>query len=367
MLDINTLQKQFAELANSYNAIKQATEAQTVKWLWASDSIFDMEPFYFEEHKFSRGKILKDTPINKANKFHYGYDAKDEVIVIREYLSKEDWCYETFINRSPAQIENYRFGYGSDKKLDNFKTFWLENDVFKGHFSVNLKNWHQCEYQYEQNKMVSKHIEILAQGFQEPQKRVFNFAYDEFGILESIKEDEHFLYQNSIKGISFRALSALAETKLFEVLKQNIIARKIPDCLFCLNLSYGSEHILPPCLCFGTESEQQSWIASEGNEAKKMFWNTAEYKHQIDMDLDKETEAFFDFYSQETVMRNKENEARKVIIDCLKRLKNTIHSFELNTTDDFVLIATDFENIDIKKNFKAINPELFENFKKILI
>ncbi|WP_256444533.1 hypothetical protein [Tenacibaculum finnmarkense] len=39
---------------------------------------------------------------------------------------------------------------------------------------------------------------------------------------------------------------------------------------------------------------------------------------------------------------------------------------DLNITDDFVIVASDYEQMDLKKNFKKINPEKFSKFKEYL-
>ena len=48
------------------------------------------------------------------------------------------------------------------------------------------------------------------------------------------------------------------------------------------------------------------------------------------------------------------------------KLKAVLNEFKLNKTSDFVIVAADVEQADLKKNFKILNPELFEKFKKDL-
>ncbi len=56
-----------------------------------------------------------------------------------------------------------------------------------------------------------------------------------------------------------------------------------------------------------------------------------------------------------------------MLVECCKKLKESIHEFDLNRTDDFVIIASDYEQGDLKKNFKLINPEIFDKFQNKLV
>lgn len=82
--------------------------------------------------------------------------------------------------------------------------------------------------------------------------------------------------------------------------------------------------------------------------------------------MDQETKNFFDFYNQETEMRQKYTLAKKAILNVVLKLKAGLNELKLNKTSDFVIVAADYEQADLKKNFKILNPELFEQFKKDL-
>ena len=82
-----------------------------------------MEPFYFEQNRFSKSKILKDAPEDSDNKYKYGVNANDEIIVERSYTEFKGQCYETFYFREDSQIISYRFEYSEEKECDNVKIF----------------------------------------------------------------------------------------------------------------------------------------------------------------------------------------------------------------------------------------------------
>jgi len=90
--------KLYEQAQANYPKLKTQIEAQVVRWFWAAGGVglFSLEPFYFEEHNFAKSKILKETPEDSDNKYQYGVNEKDEIIVGRSYTEFKGQCYETF-------------------------------------------------------------------------------------------------------------------------------------------------------------------------------------------------------------------------------------------------------------------------------
>ncbi len=124
---------------------------------------------------------------------------------------------------------------------------------------------------------------------------------------------------------------------------------------------------MPPSIGYGTETDRQEWMHKKGNEAKWIIWNPIDYSHSSEIELDEESENLFELFNQETSLNNKENYVIKMIVECSKKLKEILPEFGFIKTDDFVVVASDYEQSDLKKNFKLINPELFNEYKKKLI
>ena len=98
MTDIPNLRIQFSEIQSAYQSIKKETENKVEYWFWAAYTLHSLEPFYFEEHRCKIAKKLKEEPADKSNKYHYGLNHLNEVILIREYTGlKKELYYETFI------------------------------------------------------------------------------------------------------------------------------------------------------------------------------------------------------------------------------------------------------------------------------
>ena len=75
--------KLYEQAQEDYPTLKTQIEAQVVRWFWAAGGVgyFSLEPFYFEEHNFPKSKILKDAPEDADNKYQYGVNEKNEIIV----------------------------------------------------------------------------------------------------------------------------------------------------------------------------------------------------------------------------------------------------------------------------------------------
>ena len=98
--------KLYEQAQADYPALKTQIESQVVRWFWASGGmgLFSLEPFHFEQNHFSKAKILKKAPKNVDNKYHYGVNDKDEIIVERWYVIFEDQCYEEFFSERKTKL-----------------------------------------------------------------------------------------------------------------------------------------------------------------------------------------------------------------------------------------------------------------------
>ena len=108
--------KLYDQAQANYPALKAQIEAQVVRWFWAAGGvgIFSLEPFYFEQNRFPKSKILKEAPEDTDNKHQYGVNEKYEIIVERSYTEFKGQCYETFYFREDSQIISYHFDYSKE-------------------------------------------------------------------------------------------------------------------------------------------------------------------------------------------------------------------------------------------------------------
>ena len=343
--------KLYEQAQANYPALKAQIEAQVVRWFWASGGVgyFSLEPFYFEQNRFSKSKILKDAPEDSDNKYQYGVNANDEIIVERSYTEFKGQCYETFYFREDSQIISYHFDYSKEKKCLNTMIFIYEDGLLQSiHSAYNNNAWREKTMYYEGDKLIRQEEKGL-DYYLKPIDNALLYTYDMLGKLNSITSGTGYVcYQKKDKKISYKALSEKAVERYYALLVPVIKAYPIKEPLYCINLSFDYQNILPTRIGFGTESERQEY-QKYGKEAKHYLWNTAEYAHTIDIEPNEEDAALFDLFNQETEMQEKSSAATKLLVACAKRLKEEWASLGIPSTNDFVVVVSDEEEFFFKK------------------
>ena len=343
--------KLYDQAQADYPKLKAQIEAQVVRWFWATGGVgyFSLEPFYFEQNRFSKSKILKDAPEDSDNKYQYGVNANDEIIVERSYTEFKGQCYETFYFREDSQIISYRFEYSEEKECDNVKIFIYKDGLLQYIYSAFEEHYLEETMYYEGNKLIRRKTKGL-DYYSNPIDNTLLYTYDMLGKINSITNETGYVYyQKKDKKISYKALSERVVERFYALLIPAIKTYPIPEPLYCLNIAFDYQYIMPPTIGFGTESERLEWKESYGKRADGLLWNTAEYAHTIDIEPNEEDAALFDLFNQETEMQEKSSAATKLLVACAKRLKEEWVSLGIPSTDDFVVVVSDIEDSFLKK------------------
>ena len=340
--------KLYEQAQANYPKLKTQIEAQVVRWFWAAGGmgLFSLEPFYFEQNRFPKSKILKEAPKDTDNKYQYGVNEKDEIIVAHSYIGCEGDYYEEFYFREENQIISYHFDFASKKKCINTKIFIYKDGRLQSIYSAFDNNtWSERTMYYEGNKLIrqeKKGIDYI--------DNTLLYTYDMSGKLNSITNETGYVYyQKKDKKISYKALSEKAMGRYYALLVPTIKAYPIKEPLYCINLSFDYQNILPTRIGFGLESDRQKWNETYGERVDRYLWNTAEYAHIIDIEPNEEDATLFDLFNQETEMQEKSSAATKLLVACAKRLKEECASLGIPSTDDFVIVVGDEEEFFFKK------------------
>ena len=343
--------KLYDQAQADYPKLKAQIEAQVVRWFWASGGVgyFSLEPFYFEQNRFSKSKILKDAPEDSDNKYQYGVNDKDEIIVERRYTEFKGQCYETFYFREDSQIISYRFEYSEEKECDNVKIFIYKDGLLQYIYSAFEEHYSEETMYYKGNKLIRRKTKGL-DYYLKPIDNTLLYTYDMLGKLNSITSGTGYVcYQKKDKKISYKALSEKAAERYYALLVPTIKAYPVKEPLYCINLSFDYQNILPTRIGFGLESDRQKWNETYGERVDRYLWNTAEYAHIIDIEPNEEDATLFDLFNQETEMQEKSSAATKLLVACAKRLKEEWSSLDIPSTDDFVIVVGDEEEFFFKK------------------
>ena len=362
MSEIKNLRRLFENASNDYLALKNKAEAQVVNRRWASTSYINLEPFYFELHGFSRGKILKESPKNLADTYDYGFDAQERVVLVKQYADEERF-YEDFYFYGQDEVLGYRFDY-YDKKCVSVQRYVYEGGLLVNIYSAFIDNGYWIKnFIYSNAKLAQKQwrgIDRLGAKID----RDYFYEYDELGKLNSITlEGGYVCYKKPDKKTSYKKLYELAAQRLLSALKETIKMHAPSQKLYCINLAYDGEVSLPPIIGFGTQKQREELCREDKS---LIIWNVADYEFSTEINEDDETAKIFGLFNQETQLNDRYLQAKKLILECAKQLKADICELEIDATPDFVIVASYHDLGDLRKNFKAINPELISEYKGLI-
>ena len=322
--------KLYDQAQANYPNLKAQIEAQVVRWFWASGGVgyFSLEPFYFEKNRFPKAKILKEAPKDTDNKYQYGVNDKDEIIVAHSYIGCEGEYYEEFFFRKENQIISYHFDFAPKKECINTRIFIYKDGLLQSiHSAYDNNTWSERTMFYEGDKLIRQEEKGL-DYYLKPIDNTLLYTYDILGVLNSISSGTGYVYyQKKDKKISYKALSEKAMERYYTLLVA----------------------AMPTSIGFGTESERQEWKKTYGERVDRFLWNTAEYEHTIEIETNDEDAALFELFNQETEMQDKSSAATKLLVACAKRLKEEWESLGIPSTDDFVMVVSDVEEFFFKK------------------
>ena len=348
--------KLYEQAQADYPKLKTQIEAQVVRWFWASGGVglFSLEPFYFEKNRWPKSKILKEIPEDSDNKYQYGVNEKDEIIIERDYPELKGKfkgeCYETFYFREENKIVSYHFEHSVEKECINTMIFIYKDGLLQSiHSAYDNNAWSERTMFYEGDKLIRQEEKGL-DYYLKPIDNTLLYTYDMLGKLNSITSGTGYVcYQKKDKKISYKALSEKAAERYYALLVPTIKAYPVKEPLYCINLSFDYQNILPTSIGFGTENERQEWKKTYGERVDRFLWNTAEYEHTIEIEANDEDAALFDLFNQETEMQDKSSAATKLLVVCAKRLKEEWPSLDIPFTNDFVVVVSDVEEFFFKK------------------
>ena len=344
--------KLYDQAQANYPELKAQIEAQVVRWFWAAGGVgyFSLEPFYFEKNRFPKAKILKEAPEDTDNKYQYGVNDKDEIIVERSYNEFEGLYDEEFYFREEKQIISYHFDSAPEKECINTRIFIYKDGLLQSiHSAYNNNTWSERTMYYEGNKLIRQEEKGL-DYYSNPIDNTLFYTYDILGKLNSITSGTGYVrYQKKDKKISYKKLSEKVAERFYALLVPTINDYSVGEPLYCLNIAFDCQCVMPPTIGFGTESQRQEWKAIHDKKADSLLWNTAEYAHTIDIEPNEEDAALFDLFNQETEMQEKSSAATKLLVSCAKRLKEDWASLGIPSTDDFVVVVSDIEDSFLKK------------------
>ena len=364
MTDLNTILKRAGQ---EYQARKSDAESRVVRWEYFSNVAHDRRPFFFERFKVKPGRPLKSAT---AKAYAYGFDADGQPAVVRQPQSADEPAYEEFFARESAALVT-SVAYETNGRTP--KPFYATRYDYKagrlvGSDVLNAggKDQFTERYTYRDGRLTG--VESEARDAKETKTYRFDVQYDEkdgeFKVLRRYSDYmECFLpyHWNPAKEPSLNDLADEIRARLIELIPQVVARAKVRDTVYCLALEYGGlGEELPPTLALGREWERRKWVETLGvAEAAKRLWVPKQYagygKDRLDLG-DKAFEETCRGFGPLMISKNNHYLGRKVLCDVARALNERDWRGVLDVTDDFIVVPTEAEGHEFKKNLKEAVP-----------
>jgi hypothetical protein len=380
------LYNRFQQLAEEYSSLKLQCEAGVKVWRWATSSLSDPRPFYYERNRHKPGRFLKIAPPNIGGKHEYGYDDLGRVIVERMYVDTTvDWgvrYYENFYRYQGSIVESAYFSYHSQKDPINYKrSTYLDGKIILWEFQVKRSSFRE-RYHWKENKVTLIEVERIdfknPNIFEEPKpyEKIYP-KYNSSGLIEELTlyQDYHStlaqeaitLYRRLDRKKSSKELLNLVKDGLIESIINTVGTLKLEGSVYCIAIlwSPGQFSSLPPYVCIGLNREREQWLKEHGNEAKTYFWNPSEFSVYSDLRNNEDLTKLYETLNQECGMEGSWDDVAKMLNEVAKLLGVFDWSKHFQTTSDFVVFSSDLEGSDMQKNFNfSVSSKLRKQFKK---
>lgn len=386
--DVSEVEAGFLQLCDRYRSLKRTCEEQVVTWRWASNDLYDPRPLYFEMHGHKKGRLLKQVPKTPDHKPEYGYDSAGIVHLARKHVRFSGypdrlWFYETFYLRGGDEIEVAHFNYHPDKE----PIFYA-----KGNYDDEgrLRFWRSRArggltreaYIWDEDKILQIEVEYVRAGNDGtlgallPYTR-YEIHYAEDGTMERVlchwcrrpdhpSESTQIVYERRPASVTLEQMVTTLRSILKDAIVDLIRRAWISAPVYSLVLAWGpgQQGSLPPSIGLGLDSERQDWLQTDGKEAKEYLWNPAEYQNFLEIRTESVEQACRAL-NQECQLKDSWKLANQMLNELARELNAIDWTGILQTTDDFVAYAVDFELTHLRDNLKySAGPMLVKMFEQ---
>jgi hypothetical protein len=348
--------------AAEYQALKQQTESQVARWVWATGPIHSLNPgFDAKTHGREEGKELAAEPVQRARHFHYGFDAAGRPVVVRYYSDTDGHFTEQFFTYHDGYAERWSFGpHPQYKDLDAVAHYVFDGPRVVGYISLHAQGESFVEtYEYDGDRLRT----LRRTGSNPAIGGTYHHDYDAAGRISTITMEAN----NGKRGVVYqrptRSLPVLlkeVKARLLDLIPKRVAALSSPGPAFGLALVYdpGSAlSMLPPKLAVGLESERESWRTSGA--AREALWDAQGFSTFDHDRLEFDDPALLaDTGEMANHLRSAEgmDKAHKLLVDVAKELNKTDWSAVAKVTPDFVVYPVDLHLEHLDRDMASAVP-----------
>lgn len=177
------LQPLLDRAAAEYLEIKTRAEKRAARWVWATGPVFEQVPgFHREIHGSPAPELLAAEPKKRAGAFHYGLDAGEEPMVLRQYNEFAGHFREEFFIAGPGRRDVW--SYGPDPRFKD--PYWVARFLQEGGRITAYAMLQKAgvafseAYEYEGDRLV------IRRRIQDGTTYAYEHAYDAEGRIATI-------------------------------------------------------------------------------------------------------------------------------------------------------------------------------------
>ena len=358
----NPLEKRFLAEQKAYNRLRQQTEKLVIRWEHWSDFHWHWNPSEMLTQRMENASHWRRNPPKQTSQtrayYSYGLDASDRIVVVR-YGSPEELQpdKEEFIRYSKTGFLASAYFQGRLTKSATGAT--IDGKTVRiDQLGMGEKDW--MEFQWQEDKPVR-----MLSG-EVGSKADLEWVFTATGKLVGMYD----LPRKLPKGVNLVSLKKQLHKHLLATIPKTVAKLRIKQPAYCLILGYDSEGngAMPPMLSVGLETERELWLNKNPKLAKQVIWNPDEFQHRLSkpqcLPADKKFEKACEFFNRLLEERGTDAPAVDLLNHVAKQLGAAEWSGKLSVTEDFVVVASDFEGGDFSKNIrKSASPKVLKSLK----
>jgi hypothetical protein len=344
----------------SHAELRAECEARTVRWEWATDKLYALEPYYFEVHRSRRGRRLKKQP---KKGYAYGFDPLGRLTIERKLpFSTQSPDEELFIPRGEALVETSR-ALGSDESV-SVGRYTYENGKLVQCTRTHPRGTRSSETFVWKGERPTR---VTLKSDRDP--RTYTLIHDAKGLLR-VRGAGYVTYERQDTPLD--ELLGAMKARLLAAIPATLARRKLPP-LYCVAIAYDEENIwelMPPRLALGLESERHSKIAKGGEYLRPSLWEPYAFEGFADDEgleiRDAKLDALCEHINQHLWQTASWERAVDALHDVAKGLNAELRSWRggLTLTPDFVVYATNVNGDGGKGAKRSATPDVLALLEK---
>jgi hypothetical protein len=181
------LKLEYEKNKDKFDSIKHEIKDKIIRTENYKGFFFEIFPFSYQRNGFKQGKLIENMNRLKSTNdlYTYNFDAKNNIIEVREGIDIENEFYYKFLFYEDDYIKTLFFN--NSKTLQNISFYYLNNEkVIKKMCGRGRMGGREEEYYYKDELLEKITIKQFDRNGNEANPFTENFIYDEFGNLHSI-------------------------------------------------------------------------------------------------------------------------------------------------------------------------------------